>query len=62
MKFKKINTTAYIQILNIAVLSLSLVKINYVFLKSPNHQKIIQCETLVFVLVMTSCIKGPCFK
>lgn len=37
MKINKINSTIYIQVLNIAVLGLPLVKVNYVFIKSMKH-------------------------
>lgn len=37
MNISKINSIVYIQVLNIAVLSLSLVKVNYVFQKRLNH-------------------------
>lgn len=40
MKINKINSTVYIQVLNIAVLSLSLVTVNYVFFKKSESLKI----------------------
>lgn len=65
MKINKINSTVYIQVLNTAVFSLSIVKVKYAVKKSLKQKIKLQCGALFLALListMSFSIKGSYFK